>query len=104
MPVRASPGRRPASRVALDQRVEQRQQVGGPLCDRRALARHRGLVAARDRPGQRALGPEARPVLDGRADERHEQLALDAGASAPRRSAAASSVTRKFDAIEAAAW
>ena len=62
----------------VGERVEQRQQLGRALLDRRALARDRLLVAARDRAGERALGAERRPVLDRRAHERHQRGAVDA--------------------------
>ena len=63
----------------VDQRVEQRQQVGRHLLDRGALAFDGGLVAPRHRSGQRPLGPEPRPVLDRGAHQRHELRALDPG-------------------------
>ena len=45
----------------VDERVEQRQQLGRALRHRGALARDRLLVAAGDRAGQRLLGARARP-------------------------------------------
>ena len=62
------------------------------------------LVAAGDRAGQRVLGAVLGPVLERGAGERGEQLARSTPAVAASRSAAPSSVTRKFAAIEAAAW
>ena len=74
------------------------------LLNRGALALDRGLVSARDRSGQRPLGPEPRPSSRRwRARAGRQQLAVDPGGAATR-SAAASSVIRKFEAIDAAAW
>ena len=61
------------------------EQLRGGVGDRVALALDGRLVAARDRAGERALGPERDPVLDGRAHERGEQLARLARARARRR-------------------
>ena len=63
------------------ERVEQREVVRRALGDGGPLAAHRVLVAARDRPGQGLRGAAGRPVVDARAHERDERLALDAGAA-----------------------
>ena len=51
-------GERPG---ALDELVEEGQQLGGGLGHRGALALHGGLVAAGDRPGERRARGRARP-------------------------------------------
>ena len=71
-------GGEPARRVG--ERVEQRELLGRALGDGRALALDGLLVAAGDRPGQRGGRAARRPVLDARAHERDERLAVDAGA------------------------
>ena len=93
-----------SARVALTSASNSSSSSGAASATRRALAGDRGLVAARHRAGQRPLGPEPRPVLDRGADERDELRRARGRRSAPSRSAAASSVIRKFEAIEAAAW
>ena len=82
--------------------------MGRDLLDGGALGLDGGVVAARDRPGQRPLGAVLGKVLD------RARAAAARAAPAPRaararrpaaiRSAAAWSVTRKFEATEAAAW
>ena len=93
---------------ARAQRVEQGEQLGRARIDGGALALHRRVVAADDRAGERRARTVRRPVLDGAAHQRvRAAIAASSGASpavAAISSAAASSVTTKFDAIDAAAW
>ena len=63
-----------SSRVCSTITSKRREKLGRGLLDRGALGRHRLLVAARDRPGQSALGPHRGPVLHRLAHQRRQQL------------------------------
>ena len=65
------------ARVASASHVVEAEQLGRALADRLAMARHGGLVAADDRPGQRGVALDG-PGLDRGAHQRHEHRALDA--------------------------
>ena len=79
------------------------EQVGRALLDRRALARDRRLVAARDRAGEGRSAPVA-AQFSSAARASGTSSSRGTPAVAASRSAAPSSVTRKLAAIEAAAW
>ena len=70
---------RASPRVACTMASNSGSSSGTALRDRRSLARHRGLIAAHHRAGQRALAAERGPVLDRGPDERDEQFAVGAG-------------------------
>ena len=82
-PRRCDRGARSASaRVCCGQDVEEREQVGRGIRDRGALACDGLAVAARHGSGEGGFGAERRPVVDGPADERCEQLARVFGGEA----------------------